>query len=66
MDGQIDGAGVVLSLESKEEGRLRAACEMLKGLLPEGDQITEHRDRDDQLNSPATQSSPGTSPSPSS
>ena len=40
----MDGAGVVLSLESRSSDALAAACLQLKGLLPTGALISEHQD----------------------
>lgn len=41
---QADGAGIVLSLESRSNEVLAAACERLKELLPEESVISEHQD----------------------
>ncbi|PRW59554.1 FAD synthase [Chlorella sorokiniana] len=41
---QVDDAGIVLSLESRSSEALAAACERLKGLLPLGTLLSEHRD----------------------
>lgn len=41
---QVDGAGIVLSLESRSCDALAAACDALKALLPAGALISEHRD----------------------
>ncbi|KAL4424331.1 hypothetical protein ABPG75_001632 [Micractinium tetrahymenae] len=41
---QVDGAGIVLSLESRACEALAAACERLKELLPDGAVISEHQD----------------------
>ncbi|KAI7844692.1 hypothetical protein COHA_001780 [Chlorella ohadii] len=41
---QMDDAGIVLSLESRSSEALAAACERLKGLLPSGALLSEHRD----------------------
>ncbi len=41
---QVDDAGIVLSLESRSSEALAAACERLKGLLPSGALLSEHRD----------------------
>lgn len=49
---QVDDAGIVLSLESRSSEALAAACERLKGLLPAGALLSEHRDSS-AINSPA-------------
>ncbi|KAI3436315.1 hypothetical protein D9Q98_002368 [Chlorella vulgaris] len=41
---QVDGAGIVLSLESRCSEALAAACEQLKQQLPAGSVISESRD----------------------
>lgn len=46
VQGQLDGAGVVLDLESKDETLLVAANEKLKSMLPEGCIISEVFDKD--------------------
>jgi len=40
----VDGAGIVLALESRSCEALAAACERLKQLLPAGAVISEQRD----------------------
>lgn len=41
---QVDGAGIVLSIESRSSEALAAACDRLKELLPGEAVISEHRD----------------------
>lgn len=44
VSNQVDGAGIVLSLESRSCEVLAEACKCLKELLPEGSIISEHQD----------------------
>lgn len=44
VSSQADGAGIVLSLESRSEEALNDACERLKAALPQGALLSEHRD----------------------
>ncbi|PSC67404.1 FAD synthase [Micractinium conductrix] len=52
VSGQVDGAGIVLCLESRSCDALDRACQRLKGMLPQGAVISEHLDAG-AINSPA-------------
>ena len=71
VSGQTDGAGVVLSLESKDSALLQQARGQLLGQLPPGCLVSEERDSPvlnrrrwsmSQLSSPSRTTSPGLPP----
>lgn len=61
VSGQVDDAGIVLSLESRSPEALAQACEQLKSLLPEAALISEHRDSST-INAPAAPSPAAAAP----
>ena len=54
VSNQVDGAGLVLSLESKNSGALEEARTLLLGLLPRASLVAEQRDCPE-LSSPLAQ-----------